>query len=170
MPVDGCTHSFQHLANIVLPAHMKRMRGAMRKPIPMRMFFGEGNGPATIVRAVGLRGDFSGCYVLMDRGKRIYAGISRKVLSRLRQHVGGKSHNDASLAYAVAKRDEPHKLFRGKAMKDEKFAAAFDRAKQLILKFDVAFIEIDCPVELYGFELYCSLELDTDQWNTFRTH
>jgi hypothetical protein len=106
----------------------------------------------------------------MDQGKGIYAGISRKVLSRLRQHVGGKSHNDASLAYAVAKRNQPHKLFRQKAMQDKKFAAAFDRAKRSILKYDVAFIEIDCPVELYGFELYCSMELNTDQWNTFRTH
>ena len=55
-------------------------------------------------------------------------------------------------------------------MRDAKFVTAFDRAKQSILKFDVAFIEINCPVELYGFELYCSMELDTDQWNTFRTH
>jgi predicted GIY-YIG superfamily endonuclease len=170
MPVDGCTHSFKHLANVVLPAHMKRMREAMKNPVAMRTFLGEKNGPATIAKAIGLPGDFSGCYVLMDRGQGIYSGISRKVLSRLRQHVGGKSHNDASLAYAVAKREEPHKLFRGKAMRDEKFAVAFERAKQSILKFDVAFIEIDCPVELYGFELYCSMELDTDQWNTFRTH
>jgi hypothetical protein len=55
-------------------------------------------------------------------------------------------------------------------MQDKKFVAAFNRAKQSIVKFDVAFIEIDCPVGLYAFELYCSMELDTDQWNTFRTH
>ena len=170
MPIDGCTHTFKHLADTVLPGHMARMLEAMKKPIPMRTFLGKKKGPATVARALGLPGDFSGCYVLMDHGKAIYSGISRKVLARLRQHVGGKSHNDASLAYAVAKRERPHKLFRGKAMQDTDFVTVFDRAKQSIVKFDVAFIEINCPVELYGFELYCSMELDTDQWNTFRTH
>ena len=170
MPIDGCTHSFKQLANVVLPAHMLRMREAMKSPIRMRTFLGPKKGPATIAKLMGLQGEFSGCYVLMDRGTALYTGISRKVLSRLRQHVGGKSHNDASLAYAIAKRERPHSLFREKAMRDADFANAFHQAKQTILQYDVAFIEIACPVELYGFELYCSMELDTDQWNTFRTH
>jgi predicted GIY-YIG superfamily endonuclease len=149
---------------------MKQMNRAMKKPIPMQTFIGKKRGPVTIAKQLGLPGDFSGCYVLMDRGRGFYAGISRRVLSRLRQHVGGRSHNDASLAYSVAKRSNPHKLFRKKAMKNLKFLAAFDKAKKSIKKFDVAFIKIDCPVELYGFELYCAMELDTGHWNTFRTH
>jgi hypothetical protein len=55
-------------------------------------------------------------------------------------------------------------------MVDPVFRAAFDNARKYIQSLDVAFIKIDCPVELCAFQLYCSMELDTGQWNTFRTH
>ena len=41
MPIDGCTHDFQHLANVVLPAHMARMQQAVLRPVPMQTFVGE---------------------------------------------------------------------------------------------------------------------------------
>lgn len=44
MPIDGCAHQFQHLANVVLPAHMERMRKAMLTPIPMQTFAQEKKG------------------------------------------------------------------------------------------------------------------------------
>jgi hypothetical protein len=34
----------------------------------------------------------------------------------------------------------------------------------------VAVIEIENPVELYLFEIYYAMELDTVKWNTIRTH
>jgi hypothetical protein len=34
----------------------------------------------------------------------------------------------------------------------------------------VAFIEIANEVELHLFEVYAAIELDTGEWNTFRTH
>lgn len=55
-------------------------------------------------------------------------------------------------------------------MKDGKFRNAFDEAKALLRDCAVAFIEIDSPLELYLFEAYCAMELDTCEWNTFRTH
>ena len=170
MPIDGCTHSFQHLANVVLPAHMERMRQALAKPIPMRTFAAEKHGPKTCARHLGLPCDFSGCYVLIEAGRPIYTGISRSVLGRLIQHVRGNTHFDASLAYRIATRRRPHTMHRGKAMDDPAFRSAFEEAREFLRSLDAAFIEIDCPVELYGFELYCSLELDTGQWNSFRTH
>jgi hypothetical protein len=88
MPIDDCTHSFKHLAEVVLPTHMARMRAAMKVPVPMSKFLGVKKGPATIAKEIGVPRDFSGCYVLMDRGNGIYAGISRKVLSRLRPARG----------------------------------------------------------------------------------
>ena len=74
------------------------------------------------------------------------------------------------MAYLIATAAYPHEMQRAVAMKDEKFRLAFNAARAFLRTLHVAFVEIDCPVELYGFELYCSLELDTDQWNTFRTH
>jgi hypothetical protein len=170
VPIDGCTHSFQHLANVVLPAHMERMRQALAKPIPMRTFAAEKHGAATCAKHLGLPRDFSGCYVLIEAGTPIYVGISRSVLKRLIQHVRGDTHYNASLAYLVAKRRHPHTMHRGKAMDDPVFRAAFNQAREFLRTLDVAFIEITCPVELYGFELFASMTLSTDQWNSFKTH
>jgi hypothetical protein len=59
---------------------------------------------------------------------------------------------------------------RAEAMKDQTFRNAFDEAKTLLRSCGVAFVEISNPLELYLFEAYCAMELDTYQWNTFRTH
>jgi hypothetical protein len=168
MPVDGCTHTFEELANEVLPDHMRRMKRAMRHAIPMRTFVDAG--AAECRHCLGQSADFSGCYVLMSGKKPIYAGISRAVIARLRQHVKGKTHFDASLAYRMAKQRAPHKLQRGKAMLDGQFRSEFEQARGRLRRMRVAAIRIDCPVELYAFELYCSMKLDTAKWNTFRTH
>jgi hypothetical protein len=170
MPIDGCTHKWPHLSSVVLPDYMAKMRAAIATPIAMRTFAEEKKGAGHCAKHLGLNGDFSGCYVLIEHGKPIYAGISRGVVKRLIQHVRGDDENSASLAYRMAAHKNPHKLRRKVAMAKPAFRAAFESKRAFLCSLDVAFIEIDCPVELYAFELYCSLELDTGQWNTFRTH
>ena len=63
-----------------------------------------------------------------------------------------------------------HKMKRADAMQDPVFRKAFDEARALLRGCSVAFIDIDNPLELYLFEAYCAMELDTCEWNTFRTH
>ena len=91
-------------------------------------------------------------------------------MGRLRQHGKGTTHFDASLAYRMACEKMPHELTRDEAMKDPDFRRAFDEAQTLIRHSSVAFVEISNPLELYLFEAYCAIELDTSEWNTFRTH
>jgi hypothetical protein len=50
--------------------------------------------------------DFVGCYVPVDGDEKLY-GISRGVLEKRRQHVFGKTHFDASLAYRTAFKRHP---------------------------------------------------------------
>ena len=102
--------------------------------------------------------------------KPIYVGISRNVINRLRQHVRGKTHFDASLAYRIAKKNFPHDLTRADAMKNDVFKAEFDNAKEYISGLKVAFVEIENPLVLYFFEAYCAMYFDTFEWNTFKTH
>jgi hypothetical protein len=64
----------------------------------------------------------------------------------------------------------PHDMKRSEAMKDPKFRKAFQEAQQLLRDSSVAFVEITNPLELYLFEVYCAMELDTGEWNSFRTH
>jgi len=59
---------------------------------------------------------------------------------------------------------------RQEAMEDPEFRREFDRARDMIRAFDVAYIEIDNALVLYVFEPYAALELGTGEWNTFETH
>jgi hypothetical protein len=170
MPVDNCPHSFDTLAGSVLPRYMEQLRLAMKAPHKAAEFAKPGIGPVAIAKTVGRPADFSGCYVMLENSKPVYVGISRSVLSRLRQHVTGKSHFDASLVYAVAQRKVPTKGHRSKVMEHAGFQAAFSEAQTYLRGLDVAFVEIPNPLELYLFEAYAAMELDTSQWNTFRTH
>lgn len=99
-----------------------------------------------------------------------YDGISRTAVQRLRQHVTGNTHFDASLAYLMATDKTGHKMKRSDAMQDPAFRTAFNQVKALLRDCSVAFIDIDNPLELYRLEAYCAMELDTCEWNTFRTH
>lgn len=106
----------------------------------------------------------------MHNGKPFYVGISRSVVSRLRQHGTGTTHFSASLAHRMACQKIPHTKQRSEAMQDKAFRPAFHEAQRQLRDSAVAFVEIENPLELYVFEAYCAMELDTCQWNTFRTH
>jgi hypothetical protein len=170
MAIDDCKHTFHELATTVLPAHMQRMRQAMEKPVQASLFAEAKRGPRTVAKHLQLSGDFSGCYVFLEASRALYAGISRSVLARIRQHVSGKTHFDASLAYRMAKRKMPTRLQRGEAMLDPTFKKVFEERQGYLRGLQVAYISIENDLEIYVFEAYCALELDTCEWNTFRTH
>jgi predicted GIY-YIG superfamily endonuclease len=142
----------------------------MQDPRLLAEFCRRGVGVKTILHGLEKPDDFSGCYVLLRDSTPFYVGISRGVVARLRQHGTGTTHSDASLAYTMARRKVPHKLTRSAAMKNPKFRRAFREARELLRSCSVAFIKIQNHLELYLFEAYCAMELDTYKWNTFRTH
>lgn len=174
MPLHECEHTFEELAATVLPAHMCRMRTALDAPKNMEAFSLPGVGVKSLLKSFDLSQDFSGCYVLLDQGSPIYVGISRSVVARLRQHVFGKTHFDASLAFRIAMARHPDraiaKLTRSKAMDNPLFGTSFTEAQTYLRSLQVATVPIDNPLELYVFEPYCALALDTHQWNSFETH
>lgn len=170
MPIDACTSTFAEMAATVLPRDMARLRAALAAPLPMSSFCKQGYGVKSILAGLGRSSDFSGCYVLLHEGKPFYVGISRTVVQRLRQHVTGNTHFDASLAYRMATDKTGHTMKRADAMKDPAFRTAFAEAKVLLRNCTVSFIDVDNPLELHLFEAYCAMELDTCEWNTFRTH
>jgi hypothetical protein len=173
VPIDGCPHSFKELADEILPADMARMREAMQATVPMRSFCD--GGVKTIAKRIGKAGDFQGCYLFLQQGEPFYVGISRRIIARLIQHVKGRTHFDASLAYRMAcgcwERPEGQaKPRREEAMANETFIALFRHEQERIRAMDVATIEVANDLELYLFEAYCALELRTVEHNTFRTH
>ena len=56
------------------------------------------------------------------------------------------------------------------AMLDPNFKKEFEAAKNYLKSLKVAFIEIRNDLEIYLFEAYCAMRLDTSEWNTFKTH
>jgi hypothetical protein len=170
MMIDGCPFTFQQLVTQELPRDMERMRKAMAQAYPMTKFEREGVGVKSILKELGIQEDFSGCYVLLEQEKPIYVGISRTVIQRLLQHIKGRTHYDASLAYRVASKNHPHTLPRNEAMKNSGVKAAFEEAKAYLKSLHVAFVPIKDDIELYLFEVYCAMELKTSKWNSFRTH
>jgi hypothetical protein len=153
---------------------MTRMRLALADPRNMDLFARPGVGPGTLLNEFGIPQDFSGCYVLLEAGKPIYVGISRGVIGRLRQHAFGKTHFDASLAFRIAMARHPDRAIanvtRAEAMQDPLFGISFAEAQSYLRSLQAAAIAIENPLELYVFEAYCALELDTNQWNSFETH
>lgn len=174
MPIHGCAHAFEELASTVLPRHMSRMFAAMTEPKRMADFAQPGIGTKSLLKQFDLERDFPGCYVLLDSRLPIYVGISRGVIGRLRQHVRGRTHYDASLAYrmAVARYSGPclKRWTREEAMQDEMFRMSFKDAQSDLQSLEVASIQIENPLERYVFEPYCAMKLDTHQWNSFETH
>lgn len=171
MAIDGCPHSFSDLADIVLPAHFRQLEIAMKSPWPASTFSEPSQGPAALAQNLNRTSDFSGCYVLMEGATSIYVGISRKVLNRLRQHMLGKDHFSASLAYSMAKKRHDEAFgTRKNAMKDAGFRGKFKDSQEYLRGLSIAAVEITDPVELYVFEAYAAMALKTVDWNTFRTH
>lgn len=170
MAIDDCPHSFEDLVRKVLPAHMARLRPSLNAPIPVADFAVRGVGTKTLLTKHNRSKDFSGCYVLIEKKTPIYVGISRTVFQRLLQHVKGKTHFDASLAYRIAVSEDEHRSTRSGCMASSEFQRLFDAAKDYLKTLNVAYVEIANPLELYVFEPFCAITLNTHQWNTFRTH
>jgi hypothetical protein len=55
-------------------------------------------------------------------------------------------------------------------MKDVQFRAAFLSAQNRLRSLHMAYVPIENDLELYLFEVYAAMELNTHEWNTFRTH
>lgn len=170
MPIDNCTHTFDELASTVLPAYLERLKDALRSPMPASTFVGFKTATPEVLAKVQRTTDFPGCYVFLDVDRPVYVGISRTVVKRLLQHLNFETHSAASLVYKMANGDFPHEMKRDQAMKDDQFREVFLTAQGRLRDMSVAFVQIDNDLELYLFEVMASMHLDTDTWNTFRTH
>jgi len=170
MAIDACQHKFTDLALNVFPSHLNRLKSSLHSPVPMQVFARPRSGPATIALELGITDPRSGCYVFLARQRPIYVGISRSVLSRIRQHVLGKTHSDASLAYLMAKRKLTGRGTREAAMQADDFQQVFRDAQSDLKTLSCSFISIPNALELYLFEAFAAMELNTAEWNTFVTH
>ncbi len=170
MPIDNCTYTFAELSESILPRRYEQLQKAMESPIPAEHFVGFKSVTKKVLAQMKRTTDFPGCYVFIDNKVPVYVGISRGVMKRLIQHLNFDSHYSANLAYRMTAESFPHQMKRDQAMKDEQFKRIFLMKQEFLRQMKVAFVEIDNDLELYLFEVFASMQLNTDKWNTFRTH
>ncbi len=170
MSIDNCTYTFEELSEKVLPDLFSRLADYIEIPMAAAEFVGYKSATKEALEKVNLTVGFPGCYVFIDNKKPVYVGISRSLVKRLAQHLNHDSHYSASLVYKMATEEYPREMKRDQAMKDDQFREAFLAKQEQLQKMAVAFIEIQNDLELYLFEVYVSMKLDTDTWNAFRTH
>jgi GIY-YIG catalytic domain len=170
MSIDNCPYDFDQLVNKRMALRFSELATAMRSPLSASGLVGPKSATKAALQFLNRQSDFPGCYVFLNADTPVYVGISRTVARRLTQHLNHVSHYSASLVYRMASRVYDHELKRDQAMADDKFRETFLSAQLQLQKMRVAFIEIPDDVELYMFELYAAMKLNTWEWNTFRTH
>ena len=123
-------------------------------------------------------GDFknlpkAGIYVFFENDEPIYVGRTRNFLRRLREHCNKNSgHNSAPFAFNLAKNNftKTYSLTRKKLEGNPDFMKEFDGAKARVRNMSYRIIEVTNPIIQTIFEVYCVLELGTQEYNNFDTH
>lgn len=159
-----------------LPTDLARLV-APDKRFPLGSYFNQGQGEKTAFRKLQADGKipthltgsgFSGIYLLYHHDQPIYVGISRHVLRRLKQHVDGRNHYSASLAYRIAK--EQSGAYPADQGRDAFPLPEIQRVQDYLLKeVEATTLPIANAEHLYLLELYAAMELATP-YNRFETH
>ena len=170
MAIDECLHKFEALAKAVLPKYMKQLGKSIGEATRADQFVATGGLPDNLANQLQGARDFPGCYVFLRGRRPVYVGISRRVRSRVRQHIRGRSQYEATLAYRMACKQSGRVGARAENMKSPVFLRRFARAKADLARHYVACVIIRNPLELHIFEAYAAMALDTAKWNTFETH
>jgi predicted GIY-YIG superfamily endonuclease len=169
MPVDNCQHTFHDLTETKFPKYFANLNGMIANPHHVGSFLVKKKGIKTLLKEHGRNEDFQGCYVLIKNSKPYYVGISRKVFRRLWYHCRGTKDYTATLAYSMASKRFSIDATRKERMMNDEFLEQFDFAKKEIQKSQFAYVEITNDFELYVFEAFAALTLDTSLYNSFRT-
>ena len=115
--------------------------------------------------------DFKGIYIFINNDRPFYIGISKGVIGRIHQHVKGHSHNNSTLAYNISL--IRHKIINGYEYKGSRdgldFKTEVEPVKEFLSKQKVFWAHIENDEELYLFEIYCAMRLQT-VLNKFETH
>ncbi len=112
-----------------------------------------------------------GIYVLYDSDKPQYVGISRDIITRLKQHFRGKKTNEASLVYLIAreKYDKENGLYRG-LIRDFPFEEYREKIQsEMRNNWEISIILENDNYLMHFKECYLACRLKT-YWNTFETH
>lgn len=156
MSLHGCPHSFEALALHVFPERFDQLATVIEHPLDLDSF---------AIRPIDVPID-PGCYVVIERGIPIYVGIAKNIRRRLTDHFS-RDPSRANLSVRMAAKELSVPL--SKIKRHEQFDRAFESACVRLLNCGAAWVEIANPLEMYIFEPYCAMRLDTHEFNFFDT-
>jgi len=113
-----------------------------------------------------VKNEYKGIYAFATKSRQgtidwQYIGISQTIKRRFRGHTTGKTKNDATWAYLMAKNS--NKTIKNPISKIEDFQL------EHIYPCYFTFVKIDNDMLLHLCEVYCVNKLKSF-WNTFKTH
>ncbi len=114
---------------------------------------------------------FKGLYIFINDNSPFYVAISKGVIGRLFQHTKGHNLNNSTLTYNIGL--IRHEFLTGQKhtgdRKELNFKTEVEPVKEFLLLQKIASLPIDNHEELYLFEIFYSLKLQTFL-NKFETH
>ena len=117
----------------------------------------------------------AGIYLLSERGRALYVGRSNNLWRRLQFHTRN-NHNQATLAFLIARRKTgfvkasyQSKGSRQDLLRNPRFRAEFDVARERIWQMDVQFVEMRDPIKQTLLEVFAALQTGA-QYNDFDNH
>lgn len=115
--------------------------------------------------------DIKGLYIFIHDKTPFYVGVSKGIISRIIQHLTGTTHNTSTLAYNIGLLR--YEILTGTQFKGKRnefdFNSNVEPVKRFLLNQKIALMHIENDEELYLFEIFCSMKLQTIL-NKFETH
>lgn len=115
-----------------------------------------------------------GVYVFYQDDSPVYAGLTRNLRQRMRNHIAGTAAKSA-FAFRLARHKTDRKATyrpegsRKQLMLDPTFRPVFDECIELVRGMQVRAIVVEEPEMRYLLEIYAALELDC-RHNDFNSH
>ena len=120
-------------------------------------------------KLLNVKDDFQGIYLFIENKKPMYVATSSELIDSVQQHIKTYSHHSVSLAYEMARNRVPIKGKQEDRIKNPKFKKTFDEAKDRILRWKFAYLEISDDDLLYLLEFFAAKHFAT-KYNSFRPH
>lgn len=168
-PIAPSKLSWREFDSGFLPGKMNELLEAMKAPFSAADFALPGMGLLGLKKKYPkIAGECSGCFVLIENGKPVYVGMSRKVYKRLFFLLKQARDYTSTLADMLAHDKVPLEGCWYDKMQTPGFKAAYEEAKERMKRMQVAVVEVKGDMELYIFAAYCAQHLKIPMINLFR--
>lgn len=156
MALHDCHYTFEELTLEIFPKYFDCLLTAMESPIHLNDIYTRPN----IITSR------AGCYVICAGRNPVYVGIAKNISNRILSHLT-PNPTTANLAVRMVAKRLNVSLKAVKKLSN--FNEEFVKSIQELKTYNLSYVEIDNSLEMYIFEPYCAMKLNTQTFNFFDT-